>query len=84
MYIKAVQITLKSKNGVLEIQNYPTINNKALSAKSWAREIKIPTNKTHKTKNRVDKNKVLNAKNPLTFKRIIKKHPLGSNPSGYL
>ena len=66
------------------IIRYPTIDNKALNAKSWAREIKVPTDKAHKVRNRMDKDKVLSVKKPITFKRIIKKRPLGFNPSGYL
>ena len=84
MYIKAVQATLKSKDKVLETQNYPAIDNKALSIKSRAREIKIPTDKAHRIKNRVDKDKALSTKNPTMFKGVIKKHSLESNPSGYL
>ena len=46
--------------------------------------IKFPTDKAYKVKNRVNKNKVLSAKKPIIFKRIIKKYPLGFNPSRYL
>ena len=52
--------------------------------KSWAREMVNPTDKVHKTKNRVNKDKVLNAKSPLMFKEIIRKRSSGFNPSGYL
>ena len=83
MYIKAIQITFKSKNGVLKTQKYPAINNKVLSIKSRAREIKIPTDKAHRVRNRVNKDKVLSAKKPITFKGVIRKYSLGSNPSGY-
>ena len=81
--IKAVQITFKFKNEVPGTQNYPAVNNKVLNAKSRAREIKNPTNKVHKIKNRVDKNKPLDTKNPIISKRAIKKHPFGSYPFGY-
>ena len=42
--------------------------------------------KVHKTKNRVDKDKVLSVKNPAMFKtrKITNKYPFDSNPSGYL
>ena len=39
--------------------------------------------KTHRVKNRVNKDKALGAKKPITSKEIIKKYPLGFNPSGY-
>ena len=84
MYIKAVQITLNSKDGVLETLNYPAIDNKVLNVKSWAREIKIPTDKAYKVKNCVNKDKALSAKNLIMSKGIIKKYPLGFNSSGYL
>ena len=83
MYIKVIQVTFKSKNKVLEIQEYPAINNKVLNAKSRAKGIKFPTNKAHKVKNRINKNKALNTKKPIISKGIIKKYPLGFNPSGY-
>ena len=43
-------------------------------------------NKVHRTKNRVDKDKVLNTKSAAISKtnEVIKKRPLGFNPSGYL
>ena len=59
------------------------MNNKALNAKSRVREIKIPTDKVYRTKNYMDKDKALNTKSPAMSKEIIKKYPLGSNPSGY-
>ena len=46
--------------------------------------MKIPTDKAHRVRNRVNKNKALNIKKPITFKGVIKKRPLGFNPSGYL
>ena len=67
-----------------KIIKYLTINNKALNAKSRAREIKFPTDKAHKVKNRLNKNKALSAKKLIMSKGIIKKYPFGSNPSGYL
>ena len=86
IYIKAIQITFKFKDKILRTQIYPAINNKVLNAKSWAREIANPTDKIYRTKNRVDKDKTLNTKSLVTSKtnETIKKHPLGSNPSGYL
>ena len=33
MYIKVIQITFKSRDGVSETQKYPAINDKALSVK---------------------------------------------------
>ena len=39
--------------------------------------------KVHRIKNRMDKDEVLNAKSPVMFKEVIRKYPLGSNPSGY-
>ena len=83
MYIRAAQVTFKSKNKVLGTQEYPAIDNKILNTKSWARGIKFPTNKAHKVRNRVDKDKVLGVKKPIMFKGIIKKYPLGFNPSRY-
>ena len=32
----------------------------------------------------MDKDKALSAKKPIMSKGVIKKYPLGSNPSGYL
>ena len=43
----------------------------------------MPTNKAHKVKNYVNKDKVLNIKKSIIFKGIIKKYPLESNPSRY-
>ena len=40
--------------------------------------------KAYRVKNRVNKDKALNIKKPITFKGIIKKYPFGFNPSGYL
>ena len=60
------------------------MNNKALNIKSRARKIKVPTNKAHRVRNRVDKDKALGVKKPTIFKGIIKKYPFGFNPSGYL
>ena len=34
MYIKVIQVTFKSRDGVLETQKYPAIDNKVLSIKS--------------------------------------------------
>ena len=34
MYIKVIQITFKSRDGVLKTQKYPAIDNKVLNAKS--------------------------------------------------
>ena len=84
MYIKAAQATFESKDRVLETQEYLAINNKALSIKSWAREIRFPTDKAYKVKNRVDKDKALGAKKPTVSKGVVKKYPFGFNPSGCL
>ena len=84
MYIKAVQVIFESKDGVLETQEYLTIKNKVLSVKSRAREIKFPTDKAYRVKNRINKNKVLSVKKLIMSKGIIKKRPFGFNPSGYL
>ena len=46
--------------------------------------MRIPTDKAYKTKNRVDKDKVLGAKKPIMSKGDIKKYSFGFNPSGYL
>ena len=64
MYIKAAQVTFKSKDGVLETQEGPAIDDKVLSAKSRARGIKFPTNKAHRARDRVDKDEALGAKKP--------------------
>ena len=32
----------------------------------------------------MDKDKALSIKKPIVFKEVIKKYPLGFNPSGYL
>ena len=40
-------------------------------------------NKAHRIKNRIDKDKALNIKKPIVSKGVIKKYPLGFNPSGY-
>ena len=40
--------------------------------------------KVHRIKNRVDKDKVLGAKNPVVSKEVMRKYPFGFNPSGYL
>ena len=64
MYIKVAQATFKSKDGVLKTQECLAINNKALSIKSRARELKFPTDKAHRARNRVDKDKALSAKKP--------------------
>ena len=40
--------------------------------------------KTYRVRNRVDKDKVLGAKKPITFKGVVKKYPFKFNPSGYL
>ena len=40
--------------------------------------------KAHRTKNHVDKDKALSTKSPIMSKEVIKKYPLGFNPSGYL
>ena len=84
MYIKVTQATFEFKDRVLEIQKNPAVNNKALSIKSQAREIKIPIHKAHKVKNYVDKDNTLSIKKPIISKGVIKKYPFGSNPSGYL
>ena len=55
-----------------------------LSAKFWAREIKVPTDKAYRVRNRVDKDKALGAKKPIAFKGVVKKYPFGFNPSGCL
>ena len=70
IYIKATQVTFKSRDGVLETQEYPAIDNKALSAKSRAREIRLPTDKAYRARNRVDKDKALGAKKPTTLNKI--------------
>ena len=44
----------------------------------------MPTDKAHKVRNRVDKDKVLNVKKPIVSKGVVKKYPFGFNPSGYL
>ena len=84
MYIKVVLITFKFKNGVLETQKCPAIDNKALSIKSRVREIRFSTDKAYKVRNRVDKNEALGVKKPIMSKGNIRKYPLGFNPSGYL
>ena len=43
----------------------------------------MPMDKAHRVRNRVNKNKALNAKKPIASKEIVKKRPLGFNPSGY-
>ena len=63
-------MTFKSRNKVLKTQEYLAIDNKVLSAKSRAREIKFPTNKAYKVRNRVDKNKVLSAKKLIILNKI--------------
>ena len=44
----------------------------------------MPTDKAHRVRNRVDKDKALNIKKPIMFKGVVRKCPLGSNFSGYL
>ena len=66
MYIKAAQITFESRDKVLETQEYLAIDNKVLSTKSWARKIKFPTDRPYRARNRVDKDKALGAKKPIT------------------
>ena len=46
--------------------------------------MKIPTDKAHKVRNRVDEDKALSAKKPIISKGIVKKYPLRFNPSRYL
>ena len=84
MYIKVVQVTFKSKDGVLKTQEYFTINDKILSVKFWVKGIKFPTNKTYKVRNYMDKDKALGAKKSIIFKGAVKKYSFGFNPSGYL
>ena len=66
MYIKAAQIIFKSKDRILKTQEYLAIDNKVLSVKSRAREIKFPTDKAHRVRNCVDKDKALSTKKPIT------------------
>ena len=46
--------------------------------------MRLPTDKAHKVRNHMDKDKALSVKKPITSKGIIKKYPFKSNPSGYL
>ena len=84
MYIKVIQVILKFKDGILETKIYPAIKDKVLSIKSWATEIKVPTNKAYRIKNCVDKDKVLSVKKLIISKGVVKKYPFGFNPSGCL
>ena len=45
--------------------------------------MKFPTDRAHRVRNRVGKDKILSAKKLIISKEIIKKHPLGFNLSGY-
>ena len=57
---------------------------KALGIKKPITGIKFPTDKAHRVRNRVDKDKALGIKKPIISKGVIRKRPLGFNPSGYL
>ena len=46
--------------------------------------MKVPTDKAYKVRNRVDKDKALDAKKPIASKGAMRKYPFGFNPSGYL
>ena len=70
MYIKVIQVTFKFKDRVLETQEYPAIDDKVLSTKSRARGIKFPTDKAHRVRDRMDKDKALGAKKLIALNKI--------------
>ena len=46
--------------------------------------MKVPTDKAHRIKNYVDKDEALGAKKLIMSKGVIRKYPLGFDPSGNL
>ena len=44
----------------------------------------MPTDRAHRVRNRMDKDKALDVKKPIMFKGVIKKYSFGFNSFGYL